>query len=345
MIVHWALPTLRNMLPADVFADLPSAHAHPFYPYGDNPESLPFYNGITGEVAVRITAQFRRMSRRRLRQVCAKGLDIKWGVRVMDVRMEESGPVSLVLSDGGIASADLVIGADGSSSRIRQWLVGEEAGRSIATDWTIGSGIVRYTAEQAKAMLAPSEICAACAGPNGLIVVATSDLKDPEDLSTCSFHVVRIWKDKAVSCEGGEAISKMKAATTPDFFNEPFYSAVQQISEDSSTVFLRQLQYWPTTPWDNRGGRVTLVGDAAHCMLPNRGQGLNQALGDVDVLVAQMLKVKEEGATLGEALGNYEADVFVRGRKAALESLEDANAVMTTQNFSESRQAKQGLAK
>jgi hypothetical protein len=176
MILHWALPTLRNMLPADVYADLPSAHANPVYPYTDQPESVPFYNGITGEIALKMTAQFRRMSRKRLRQVCAKGLDIKWGTRVLDLQMDESGPVSLVLSNGEVAVVDLAVGADGSSSRIRQWLVGEEVGRSIATDWTIGSGIIKYTAEQAKAILAPSEICSVSTGPNGMIVIASRSL-------------------------------------------------------------------------------------------------------------------------------------------------------------------------
>jgi len=62
----------------------------------------------------------------------------------------------------------------------------------------------------------------------------------------------------------------MKEATSADLFNEPFYSAVQWMPEDSNPVFLRQLQYWPTVPWDNRGGRVTLIGDAAHCILPSK---------------------------------------------------------------------------
>jgi hypothetical protein len=57
------------------------------------------------------------------------------------------------------------------------------------------------------------------------------------------------------------------------------------------------------------------------------------------------LRVKEEGASLQDALGKYEAEVFVRGKKAALDSLDDANAVMTTRDLSKSRQANQGLAK
>ncbi|KAK4447343.1 hypothetical protein QBC34DRAFT_132183 [Podospora aff. communis PSN243] len=345
LILHWALPTLRNMLPGDVLADQPSAHANPLYPYGDEPETLPFYNSMTGDVALRMTAPFRRMSRRRLHEVCSKGLDIRWGTRVVDLKMEKSGPVSLSLENGRVAKADLVIGADGSSSRIRQWLVGEEAGRSTATDWTIGSGIIRYDADQAKALLALSEICSVSTGPSGMIVVAVSDFENAQDASTCSFQVVRIWKGEAVSCQGPEAIARMKAATSRDSFSEPFYSAIHRMAQDSSPVFMRQLQYWPTVPWDNRTGRVTLVGDAAQCMLPNRGQGLNQALDDVDCIVAQISRMKEEGASIGEALGNYETDVFARGKKAALESLEDANAVMATRDFGNSRQATQGLAK
>ncbi|KAK0610786.1 hypothetical protein B0T14DRAFT_314127 [Immersiella caudata] len=111
----------------------------------------------------------------------------------------------------------------------------------------------------------------------------------------------------------------MKAAMSRESFCEPFYSAVHCMAEESSPVFMRQLQYWPTVSWDNRGGGVTLVGDAAHCMLPStlrtyglegmllakakdRGQGLSQALTDVDGIFAQILRVKEEGTNLGEAL-------------------------------------------
>ena len=44
-------------------------------------------------------------------------------------------------------------------------------------------------------------------------------------------------------------------------------------------------------------------------------------------------------------MGDYEAEMFVRGKKAALESLDDASAVMTKQDLGKSRLAKQGLAK
>lgn len=82
--------------------------------------------------------------------------------------------------------------------------------------------------------------------------------------------MVRIWRGQEAGCEGLESIRKMKDATSLELFKEPFYSAIQSIPEDSKPVFLRQLRYWPTIPWDNRGGRVTLIGDAAHCILPSK---------------------------------------------------------------------------
>jgi 2-polyprenyl-6-methoxyphenol hydroxylase-like FAD-dependent oxidoreductase len=50
-------------------------------------------------------------------------------------------------------------------------------------------------------------------------------------------------------------------------------------------------------------GRIVLVGDAAHAMAPNLGQGGNSALVDAAVL----LDALREAPTLGEALAAYEA--------------------------------------
>jgi len=175
MIVHWALPTLRTTLPENVFANLPRAHANPFYPYTNQLESLPFYNGVTGKYAFSMTAEFRRMSRTRMRKVCAEGLDIiKWGTKVVDLQMDETGPVTLVMEDGKQATADLVIGTDGSSSMIRQWLLGKELGTTKSSEWAIGSGIIKYTAEQTATIMKPSEICACSTGPDGLVLYAST---------------------------------------------------------------------------------------------------------------------------------------------------------------------------
>lgn len=68
-------------------------------------------------------------------------------------------------------------------------------------------------------------------------------------------------------------------------------------------------------------------------------------MNDIDTFMEQITKVKDGFCSIQEALAAYEAEVFVRGKTAVLESLEDSRAIMTTQNFEGSRQAKKGLAK
>lgn len=48
---------------------------------------------------------------------------------------------------------------------------------------------------------------------------------------------------------------------------EPFRSQIQEIS-DPECVFNDKLFYWVPVEWNNREGRVTLVGDAAHPLPP-----------------------------------------------------------------------------
>ncbi|KAK4449771.1 hypothetical protein QBC34DRAFT_350306 [Podospora aff. communis PSN243] len=348
MLVHWAYATFRKMLPDEILNDFSSAHADPFLDYEKAPP-IPFYDGTTGDVVFRMPGNVRRISRTRLRQLCSRGLDIRWGKQVADLQVGDTGPVSIVFKDGTTEEADFVIGADGGNSQIRKWLLGEEASKTLPSEYAIANGIVKYeTAEQAAALREPNPICTVSVIPGGVTFMATQDVGDPDDLTTYSFHVARVWKTVQPYSEGPEAIAKTKASITPEMpLNEPFRSAIMWIPETASLT-INQLHYWATVPWDNKRGRVTLAGDAAHCMLPNRGQGLNHALGDVDKMITEFTKIRDNGVSLQDALKHYEEEVFVRGRKAALESLEDADALMKAQSASDVQKArhnKQGWEK
>jgi 2-polyprenyl-6-methoxyphenol hydroxylase-like FAD-dependent oxidoreductase len=100
-------------------------------------------------------------------------------------------------------------------------------------------------------------------------------------------------------------------------------------------VWYSKLRNWnPSLPehdWDNRDGRATLAGDAAHPMTFQRGQGLNHALQDAFTVC----KAIEEfwGSSGGEGdiaamiqqrtavLGAYEAEMKARaGEEVRLSS-------------------------
>jgi len=63
----------------------------------------------------------------------------------------------------------------------------------------------------------------------------------------------------------------------------------------------------PAETWEP--SRVTLVGDAAHAMLPTIGMGANLSLRDAQVLVEQLKRAARDEVGLVEAIGAYERDM------------------------------------
>jgi 2-polyprenyl-6-methoxyphenol hydroxylase-like FAD-dependent oxidoreductase len=63
----------------------------------------------------------------------------------------------------------------------------------------------------------------------------------------------------------------------------------------------------PAPPWEP--SRVTLVGDAAHAMLPTLGMGANLALRDAAHLLEQLSTAAGGEVGLVEAIGAYEREM------------------------------------
>jgi 2-polyprenyl-6-methoxyphenol hydroxylase-like FAD-dependent oxidoreductase len=63
----------------------------------------------------------------------------------------------------------------------------------------------------------------------------------------------------------------------------------------------------PPEPWTS--SRVTLIGDAAHAMLPTLGMGANLSLRDAGLLSERLAAVARGDQDLIDAIGAYEADM------------------------------------
>ncbi len=146
LLIHWALPLMANLLPDDVAADLPQAMCNPHINFDDEAESLPVYNGLTGELLFQsATPGARRITRQKLRRLLARDLDIRWGTSLSRL-VPGADSVRIEFDDGAAAAleVDYVLGADGTSSKVRELLVGSEAARPILSGFMFASCFTQY---------------------------------------------------------------------------------------------------------------------------------------------------------------------------------------------------------
>ncbi|KAI1490354.1 hypothetical protein F5X96DRAFT_694759 [Biscogniauxia mediterranea] len=105
-------------------------------------------------------------------------------------------------------------------------------------------------------------------------------------------------------------------------FAEPLRSCYEWLADDHEEVYYSRVANWdPSLPehaWDNHGGLVTLVGDAAHPMTYQRGQGLNHALADAGQLVE--LLAQRGDASQEDLIHAYEAEMRARAGEEVRQS-------------------------
>lgn len=90
------------------------------------------------------------------------------------------------------------------------------------------------------------------------------DAHDKKSLDDWEFMFISSWsQEEAVHLEGDEILKDLKRRG--ETFSEPFRSFFRGIPDGTKSWHSR-LSYWEPVPWDNRGGLVTLAGDAAHSM-------------------------------------------------------------------------------
>ena len=105
--------------------------------------------------------------------------------------------------------------------------------------------------------------------PHTLIVKSplVSSMPDgPDHPESWNYHMAMAWlgeSDNKMSYPERLALIKARA----DGLGEPARSAFMWMP-DNTEVHKADISYWISQPWNNRQGRLTLVGDAAHPMPP-----------------------------------------------------------------------------
>lgn len=228
------------------------------------------------------------------------------GRRLTGIRDTGSEAV-LEFADGGSATADLVIGADGVRSTVRRILLGYDDALFSGCSGTRG-----IVAPELLDALPDPEALQFWVGPGGHL------LHYPIGGGAHNFLLVR--RDRGPWAHRSWVVPITDGAHLADF--EGWHPAVRQmIGAVPVTERWALFHRPPLSRWSR--GRVTLLGDAAHAMVPHHGQGANQSIEDAIVLSNQLAATRD----LDAARTEYERLRRGRTRRVQLASITTADVL------------------
>ncbi|KAL3441025.1 hypothetical protein BJX65DRAFT_15608 [Aspergillus insuetus] len=327
--MHWALPALASCLPEDVFARIPSIQVNP-RDGGKENDHYKFLNLETGTDAFAIPSSVHyRLNRKKFRQLLSTDIPVKWGKRFTHFETVPDG-VLVHFSDGSVVKGSMLLGIEGKNSRVKRLLLGEENAKLNPLPVAFVGISLRLSPEKMAPFKAIHPVLWQGSHPGSGYFLFFSMLSTPESNGSAGtgeeFYEGQFnmsWlveKNGPTPATGPEQIAKVKEAAVSDTgFFPGLKEAVLDIPEDSPVLEIK-LEDWPTQMWPNAGGRVQLVGDAAHTMTMYRGEAANHGIFDAARLTEQLIRWRDGKQTLEEAFDSYQKEVYERTHDAVIQS-------------------------
>jgi salicylate hydroxylase/6-hydroxynicotinate 3-monooxygenase len=253
--------------------------------------ALKFELPLGAEFEARYGAPYLLLHRGDLHAALASALPaevIEMNRRLTGVKQNAPG-VTLEFADGSLAEADAVVGADGVHSVVRASLFGPDAPRF--------TGRVAYRTTFPATLLGSAKIddCTKWWGPDRHIVIYYVTPRRDE-LYFVTSQPEPEWRNESWSAKGD--LGQLRRAF------EGFHPQVQSVLNACPDVHKWALyERDPLPAWCV--GRVVLLGDACHPMLPYMAQGAANALEDAAVLARCVGGAGSDG--IESAFARYEA--------------------------------------
>jgi salicylate hydroxylase len=227
-----------------------------------------------------------------------KTTEVRFGARCIGVETRQSAAVAR-FADGATIEADIVIGADGIHSVVRNDLFGADAPRFTGCICWRGMAPIDAVPRDIN-----TKDGAMWMGPHGHVV--HYPVRRGELLNIVAHIDSDAWTEESWTHECDVA----EVTTTYAGWN----SALTRLYPLSERWYKWALyDRDPLERWSR--GRVTLLGDSAHAMLPYLGTGAGMALEDACVLAAAIARQPDD---LDTALATYERVRVPRAKAAVL---------------------------
>ncbi|MEW1724826.1 FAD-dependent monooxygenase [Streptomyces sp. NPDC093109] len=203
---------------------------------------------------------------------------------------QDADRVTAHFSDGTSGTYDLLIGADGQGSRVRQALLPE----GFDPYWRVGIHMAYWFVPR---IASDTDIRDTCMVPGGRQIMRRSH----NATETQVYFVVREESAEA------SAIHRAPVEQQQKFWAERFRDAGWQTDrfvagmKDSPFFYSQEIAQVRIDNWSK--GRVVLAGDAAHCASPYSGMGISGGLVGAYVLAGEINRHADD---LPTALANYD---------------------------------------
>jgi 6-hydroxynicotinate 3-monooxygenase len=219
------------------------------------------------------------------------------------VSLERTDPLRLEFADGSKAEVDVLVGADGVNSCVRQMLLGPDKPRF--------TGHVAHRAIYPSRMLGELKIrnCTKWWGPKShILIYYITKARDEVYLVTSAPQKEWTENGSYVPCSRDEVLAAF----------EGFHTEVRDV-----IALAPQLTKWPIfdreplEQWSD--GNITMLGDACHPMRPYMAQGAAMAIEDAAVL--SRCFASNETKDVASVFALYEANRLPRTNKVQTVSL------------------------
>jgi 2-polyprenyl-6-methoxyphenol hydroxylase-like FAD-dependent oxidoreductase len=220
----------------------------------------------------------------------ASGTKVRLGCTFTTIEQDDDG-VTVGFTDGSSGRYDLVIGADGLYSKVRETLFPE-----APTPKYSGQGVWRAVLPR------PPEIERASMWLGQKIKTGVNPVSATE-------MYLFVTEDRAENTfiDPSEFVSRLKNLLAP--FPAPLMQTIRGQLDESSHIIFRPLEaLLLPQPWSR--GRVVLIGDTVHATTPHMASGACIGIEDALVLADEL----EQAADVGTALQAFQARRWERCR-------------------------------
>ncbi|KAL4781218.1 hypothetical protein BJX76DRAFT_360080, partial [Aspergillus varians] len=293
--LHWALQYLPSLLPEETLTAIENVQVDREVAKHDTGNFL-FIDLSTGDIKWRIPPNKRwRVNREKLRRALLTGIEdnVCWGARAEDVNLEgDSGgkPRLILSSDQNDHDKDktqtppgtILVGGEGPRSQVRRFLCPDTYLNARLPVRFTGVAVVLTQSEISPLRALDPLLFQGCHPETGVffwfsmldVLSPDTDLHPETETETEKEKELRFkvqlglsWHvhgpDDEVPTTNEDRLANMKRRATG--FVPFLHDTIQRIPPGTEVVEVT-LADWECPVWDNRGGRVTLAGDAAHAM-------------------------------------------------------------------------------